>query len=107
LGMVVHTCNPSYLGGQDRRIAVWDWSKKNTKPYLKNELKEKRTRAKVQMVEHLPRKCEALNLTPNTKSLQSDHVKSRLRHNGRLFSPIYFQFNNNLCIKCEILLISK
>jgi hypothetical protein len=31
LGVVVHTCVPSYLGGGGRRIAVWSWHWANSR----------------------------------------------------------------------------
>jgi hypothetical protein len=40
--MVVHTCNPSYLGGGDRRMAVRGQHMKNSGTSdLKNQLKAK------------------------------------------------------------------
>jgi hypothetical protein len=38
--MVMHTSNPSYLGGGDRKIMVGGCGK-SEKPYLKNKLKQK------------------------------------------------------------------
>jgi hypothetical protein len=54
---------------------VWEvetglWSRlaqaKNVTPYLKNNSKAKRAGVVIQMVEHLPGKCEALSSTPST-----------------------------------------
>jgi hypothetical protein len=42
-GMVVYICDPSYIGGIDRMIIVQGWpGAKNVRPYLKNNLKQKR-----------------------------------------------------------------
>jgi hypothetical protein len=36
LAVVVHTCNPNYMGGISRRIMVWVWpGQKSMRPYLK------------------------------------------------------------------------
>jgi hypothetical protein len=42
--MIEHGYNPSYFRGGGRRIKVRDWWGKNTRPYLKNKLKARRTR---------------------------------------------------------------
>jgi hypothetical protein len=39
--MAAHFCNPSSLGGRDRRIVVRGKPDKNTRPYLKNKLKQR------------------------------------------------------------------
>jgi hypothetical protein len=40
LGMAVHTCNPSYSGGEGRRISISRSAKaKLVRPYLKNKIK--------------------------------------------------------------------
>jgi hypothetical protein len=37
-GVMAHTCNPSYTGGRDKRLAG---PYKSTRPYLKNKIKQK------------------------------------------------------------------
>jgi hypothetical protein len=59
-----HACHPSYL----KRLKQEDYSLrlppgKNMRPYLKNNLKTKRTGG----IECLPRKCEALSSNPSTR----------------------------------------
>jgi hypothetical protein len=40
MDIVVHTCNPSYLGGRDRRIvSLRPTLAKFARPYLKNKIK--------------------------------------------------------------------
>jgi hypothetical protein len=40
VSMVVHACNPSYLGGRSRRSAVWGRpGQKSWRLYLKKKLK--------------------------------------------------------------------
>jgi hypothetical protein len=39
--MVVHTCNPSYSEGRDRRIAIGGQpSQKLVRPYLENKMRQ-------------------------------------------------------------------
>jgi hypothetical protein len=53
--IVVHTCNPRYSGGRDRRTADQGQPQaKSIRPYLKNILKAKKAGAMAQVVEDLP-----------------------------------------------------
>jgi hypothetical protein len=66
--MVVHFCNPSYLGGRDRE-ELWlgySLSKVNARSYSKIHLKKnKRNGGHGSCVECLPSKLKALNLIPS------------------------------------------
>jgi hypothetical protein len=35
-GVVIHACNPSYVGSIGRRMIVQDWPYETHRPYLKN-----------------------------------------------------------------------
>jgi hypothetical protein len=55
--MIVHACNPSFLGGRDRRIMIQGLPKEKHKTLSEKHTKRKRTGDMVQVVEHLPNKC--------------------------------------------------
>jgi hypothetical protein len=42
LDIVVHTCNPSYSGGGDRKIAVRGWPGQKAETLSENQTKSKR-----------------------------------------------------------------
>jgi hypothetical protein len=55
LDVVAHTCNPSYLGGGDRKILVQDLA--GQKYETPSEIKKNKTKHKnksAQVIEHLP-----------------------------------------------------
>jgi hypothetical protein len=64
LGVVAYTCHPGYgekpkIGGLQCRLA---WTKSKTSKITRT----KRTGGVAQVLEHLPKKCEALSSNPNT-----------------------------------------
>jgi hypothetical protein len=65
--MVVHICNPGYLGGRDRIVAVWGQLAKLAWEPIWKQTQGKRTRGMAQVVERLPSKYEARNSIPNTE----------------------------------------
>jgi hypothetical protein len=65
--MVVHACNPSYLGNRGRKITVQGQGKVSTKTPTEKHTKSKRTGDMAQMVEYLPSKHEALSSSPVQK----------------------------------------
>jgi hypothetical protein len=67
LGMVVYTCNLSYVGSKHRRIALSEAStgqKHKTLP--EKQLKQKMAEDMAQVVEQLPSKHEAVGSNPST-----------------------------------------
>jgi hypothetical protein len=55
LGVVVHTCNPSYLGGRDRRIKVLGLALSKRETLFEKITIAKRAEGLAQVVEHLQR----------------------------------------------------
>jgi hypothetical protein len=55
--MVVYACHPSYVGRVNRRIVIQAGPRKNLRP---------RAGGMIQVKDHLPSKCEALNSNPST-----------------------------------------
>jgi hypothetical protein len=56
--MMAHGCNAIYMvEGYTLKSAL----NKNLIPYSKNKLKHKRARNVVQVIEHLPNKCQAMS----------------------------------------------
>jgi hypothetical protein len=55
-GMVVHTHNPSYSGGRDRRIVIQGQLGQKPETLL-DKYKAQSFRGVAQVVEHLPSKC--------------------------------------------------
>jgi hypothetical protein len=66
---VAHTCNPSYSGGRDQEDGSSKPSQANGSqdPILKKYSTQKWAGGVVQIVEHLPNKCEALSSNPSTE----------------------------------------
>jgi hypothetical protein len=63
--VVVHTCHPS----NDRKYKIGLWSRlawAKSKTLFPEQPEQKRTGSVAQAVQHLPRKCEALNSNTNT-----------------------------------------
>jgi hypothetical protein len=52
--MVVHTCNPNYLGGRDRMITVLGQAPGKSERLSEKQTKSKRTGGVAQMVACLP-----------------------------------------------------
>jgi hypothetical protein len=69
--MVVHTCNPSYLGGRDRRIVVQGQTRqKLVRPLLSDKLKAKRAGTMAVVVKCLPSNWEAMgSVSSNLKNI--------------------------------------
>jgi hypothetical protein len=64
---MAHTYNSSYMGGEGRRMEIQGFANlsKSKTPYLRNKLKQERTRGVTQVVEGLPSKCKALSANPS------------------------------------------
>jgi hypothetical protein len=52
--MVVHTCNPSYLGDGGRRITLQGEPRQKCKTLAEKQTKAKRTDSLAQVVKYLP-----------------------------------------------------
>jgi hypothetical protein len=63
--MVVHDCNLSYSESIDKRIMVLSQCGQKDKTLSEKQTKSKMIGGVVQVVEHLPCKCEALNSIPS------------------------------------------
>jgi hypothetical protein len=87
LGVVMHTYNPSYLGGRYRRIMFWRPMGKSTRPYLKNKLK--RTRGITQVIECLsefnPQYCQK-NSYNKTKQKYQNKTSPKNRQTKKTFA---------------------
>jgi hypothetical protein len=63
--VVVHTCNPRYLGSRVGRSQSEGSPDKNVRAYLKNKLKAKRTEGVNPLVDLLPSKYKVLSSNPS------------------------------------------
>jgi hypothetical protein len=81
--MVVKFYNPSYMGGIDRNIAEQGMPQAKTQdPTWKITITEKELNL-VQVVEHLPNKCEAQNSNPSTNKKKKERERERKRKRKR------------------------
>jgi hypothetical protein len=84
--MVGDNCNPSYMGGRGRRIAVQVGPQgKNTRLCLKNKLKNKGPRDMTQVVECLPSKHKTVISNPIPPKAYEIHMHTHT-YNGVLLS---------------------
>jgi hypothetical protein len=73
--MMVHICNPSYLGGRDRRTGVWCLPGQMHKTLSEKRSKSKRTGAVAYVAEHLPSKLKVLSSMSSTVTHKKDIKK--------------------------------
>jgi hypothetical protein len=75
---VIHPFSPSYAGDWGRKISVLrPGPSKNVEFYLKNNWSKKRAGSMAQMVEHLPRKHEAVRSNSSTTNAPSNQKKKK------------------------------
>jgi hypothetical protein len=53
MGMVDHTCNPRYMGGQGYRIPVWSFPKQKWDTIWNIKVKEQNAEGVTKVVQHL------------------------------------------------------
>jgi hypothetical protein len=88
--MVVHVCNPSYLGGRGKRISV-----RGRQPGQKHKmLSGKQTKSKkdwgmAQVVESLLNKQKALSLIPTTEKKKKKRKKYFFNSMYKIFKMKY------------------
>jgi hypothetical protein len=78
-GIVVYPCNPSYLGGRSRRMAV---GKSYRDPLSQKQTRNKRTGGMAQVVEHLPTQSSNPSTAPLSPR-KSHQCRGRKQRGGR------------------------